>query len=260
MVNLRKVKSYGSYFIASLIPLFALTATLITTYDLLIAVIISIIFLFPTIIIARNVSDTPLRRIDEGEGLMIIDLNSKGIIKTYTATIKSPFINIRTNEKEISTLYDRDASFSFELPEDIKQVQYVEKDGKKYLVMELPEKKHYFQFENFYPTFIINTNAGFIYDKERIGKLEEKYMTKTDLNYLKVKLDELSAILRDFARYVVEQLKPKPSIFGNWIIWLIIMLIIGLVLVMVMNYLPSLVSNPIQTATQTGGGVIVGTR
>jgi len=64
------------------------------------------------------------------------------------------------------------------LPEDIKQVQYIEKGGKRYLVMELPEKKHYFQFENFYPAFIIDSNTGFIYDKERIGKLEEKYLTK----------------------------------------------------------------------------------
>jgi hypothetical protein len=260
MVNLRKVKSYGSYFIASLIPLFTLTATLITTYDLLVAIIISVIFLFPTIIIARKLSDTPLRKIDEGEGLMIIDLNSRGVIKTYTAIVKPPFLNIKTNDKEISTLYDRNASFSFELPENIKQVQYIEKGDKKYLVMELPEKKHYFQFENFYPAFLIDTNTGFIFDKERIGKLEEKYMTKTDLNYLKVKVDELSAILRDFARYVVEQLKPKPALFGNWVFWLVLMLIIGLVLVMAMNYLPSLVAKPVQTATQTGGGVIVGTR
>jgi len=260
MVNLRKVKSYGSYFLASLIPLFTLTLTLITTYDLLLAILISVIFLFPTIIIARKFSDTPLRRVDEGEGLMIIDLNSRGVIKTYVGEIKPPFINVKTSDKEISTLYDRDASFSFELPENIKQVQYVEKDGKKYLVMELPEKKHYFQFENFYPAFIIDTNTGFIYDKERIGKLEEKYMTKTDLNYLKVKVDELSAILRDFARYVVEQLKPKPAIFGNWIFWLVLILIIGLVLVMAMNYLPTFVSKPIQTTAQTGGGGIVGTR
>jgi len=80
------------------------------------------------------------------------------------------------------------------------------------------------------------------------------------LNYLKVKVDELSAILRDFARHVVEQLKPKQTLLGNWIFWIILMLIIGLVLVMAMNYLPTLLAKPIQTNVETGGGVIVGTR
>ena len=102
--------------------------------------------------------------------------------------------------------------------------------------------------------FIYNSVANTFIDKKTLNDFEMKYLTKYNLNYIKVKVEELSGVLRDFARYVVELTRPKQPLFARWWFWLIIGLLVVIVAIFGVPILMGMMtqfSAPIKTATET---------
>ena len=239
-MNIRKIKNYASYFLCSFLPLITFITTILSTMNFFVSVIISAIIIIPSIAIGRFLSKSPMRMIEEGEGLLAIDFSSRGVVIPYIARINNQYINIKVDNSEINDLYSRDKILALEIPKETN-ARIIEKDGEKYIVIKYPEKKHYFVFERFYPTLFINTQGNFIYDRETLGELEIKYITKYTLKYIKTKTEELSSILRDFARYVLETLKPRKTIFSNTIFWIVIAIVFVLIALTILGTLPNII-------------------
>lgn len=236
MINVVKLKNYGSYFFVGFLPLFTFVSLAVSNIDFLFNTIISIIVIFISIIIARRLSYHKMRDMIEGNGFLVFDISSKGVIKPYIAVLKEPYVSIK--ESGISSLFQREQIFSMELPKK-SEVEIIENGGKTKIVMEVPSKEKYFSFEQFYPVFLINSQTKTFYDKSSLGEFEEKYLTRYNLNYIKLKVEELSSILRDFARYVVELSKPTSILKSKW---LYILLISGLILILLLAFFPQIIN------------------
>ncbi|MEM4757775.1 MAG: hypothetical protein QW184_01315 [Nanopusillaceae archaeon] len=252
MININKIKNYASYFIVAFLPLFTFAYVLIFYLDFLLASFFSLITIFVAIIIARRIAYHPLRDLIEGKGVLVLKLDSSGIIKPYIATVNQPFISFN----KLKSLFDRKMFFYIENPE---QAQIKEENEK--LILEKPRKQHYFVFEQYYPTLLYNEQMNSFVDKDMLSKLEDNYIISHNLNYIKVKTEELSSILRDFARYVVELTKPKPA-FGflsNWAFWIVVIVILAFLFLTIPNFLPSIVQTPTPapTPTQTQSPTII---
>lgn len=248
-MNINKIKNYAALFITAFLPLFAFVFALILYTNLLLATIFSLIFVFVAILIARKLTYHPLRDLIEGRGILVLKLDSSGVIKPYVANINQPFVSFN----KLKSLFDRKMFFYLENPEQIKI-----KDENEKIILEKPKKQHYFMFEQYYPTLLYNEQMNTFVDKDLLSKLEDNYVVSHNLNYIKVKTEELSSILRDFARYVVELTKPK-SAFGfltNWMFWIVVIVILALLFLTVPNFLPNLVNVPAPTPTQTQTTII----
>lgn len=248
-MNIQRIKSYLSYFIATFLPLMTFITTLLSFQDFLLSTLICIPIIFLSIVLGRKLSYHPMREMVEGTGFLVMDISSKGVIKPIVGKLDKQFFKIPNASAQI---FDRNQVFAMELPRIAKATV---ENGK--LIIDIPKKEHYFSFENFYPTFLYNSQINMLYDKNTIGEFEIKYLTKYNLNYIKVKVEELSGILRDFARYVVELSKPQSIFQSKWIF-----VVIGLVVLafIILAFMPTISSflTPQAQATQTGGSLVVG--
>jgi hypothetical protein len=98
---------------------------------------------------------------------------------------------------------------------------------------------------------LYNEQIGAFITKEFLSNIEKDTFAEHTVLYLNRIMEELTSVMRDFARYVIESLKPKGSIFGSKWFWIII-LIVGLILAGLLA--PSLIKSikgMMGTATQT---------
>lgn len=251
MINITKVKSFLSYFLASFLPLLIFITTLIIFTDLLLSIIITIPTIFASIFLARLVSYHPLRELSEGSGFLVLDISSKGVIKPLIARLDKQYITI---PNVFSDIFNRNQVFSMEQPQSV-EAKVVDSENK--IIIEKPRKEHYFAFENFYPTFIYNSQTNTLLDKNTIGEFETKYLTKYNLNYIKVKTEELSSILRDFARYVVELSKPQSILKSKWVLLLIVVIVIVILIMLFIPTISAVLAKPTTPPQSPASGGLV---
>lgn len=238
MININKIKNYASYFLSSFLPLLIFIISVISTNDVLISIVFSIVTIFLSIFLARHMTKHPMRDMLEGSGVLVLKIDSSGVIKPYIATINQPYINI--NNKQ--SIFDRKLFFYLLNPQKANLHQEADK-----LVLEIPKKQHYFVFESYYPTLIFNEQTQTFLDKDALSKFEDNYLVTHNLNYIKLKTEELSAILRDFARYVVEQTRPKPFLgfLGSWWFWILLILLLAGLFIFITNLAPSFIGSSV---------------
>ncbi len=253
MVNIQKVKSWGSYLLTGFAPLITFIASIFVS-DLLISIIASIIVVFFSAFIGRFLTRHPFREVQEGKGILILSIGSKGVIRPFIVNLNRKFITDMKNANKTLGIFDRRIASTFVEPKKVEgEIEIEEKEGKKlqYLKVPLHDYSKIFRFESFMPVFIYNEETKSFIDKEFLNEGELKFLTKYNLNYIKTKVEELSSILRDFARYVVELTQPKKQFYQKWWFWLVIALVGMLLIFLVIPMLTTLASP--QTIQQVGG-------
>jgi len=146
----------------------------------------------------------PILSTIEGEGIWVLVIDSKGVIKSYVAKIKVEGDTVKLilpNEKEL--LFKRE------------ELTYI-----------------LFGSDIALPVLIYNEVLGVPLTKEDLMNKEKMYLEHIDLEILH-KVSELSKYMRDFARYIIEQMKPRKISLGNlkWIIIIMtFILIIGAII------------------------------
>lgn len=184
-------------------------------------------------IILRN----PFSQLLEGQGILTIDINSTGIMNLFISTIRKPYIE---NEKESMTdIFDRETVFNLNPPVHTEPLQ-MQEDGS----LSLKLTKEDFNRAKFgmmqYPVLIWNSQIKSLLTKDFLSEQEKVSFSEHSIIYQNQKLHELTNVVRDFARHVVEQLNPhkSTSLFQNKWFWIIIVIfgIIALAL-----FLPSII-------------------
>ncbi|WP_456477609.1 hypothetical protein [Geoglobus ahangari] len=240
MINFFKVKKYAGFFMMAFFPTLAFFVALLRLGDFIYATLAFLGVTFLMMLIASRLISHPLLQLLEGKGFLAIKLDSTGVINPFICQVVPPYVKGRLGKnKEVEDVWDRKAVYYLKPPEKGKMAIAEDQEGNKYEVIILGkagEDKHdkLFGFEGF-PTFIYNEPLGTFITKQALAKFEDEALVKHKIFYVSKKIDELLMVIRDFARYVVEQTRPKKAFFGlgNWF-WLIVLAILALLAILLL--------------------------
>lgn len=195
----------------------------------------------------------------EGGGILVLNIDSTGIIRPFNVTVDSPFIRgFFEKGKPVTDAFDRDATFHLAAPLKKGSAVPNEEGGLDIKLTEAEMNKGRFALFH-YPLFIYNAQIGSIVTKDFLSNKEKDSFAEHGVLYLNRKMEELTSTLRDFARYIVEQLKPGKNIFqSKWVIYIIIaaLIILGIIFAPAIIDMFKGIAGNVGDAAGGAGGVI----
>jgi len=249
-LNLYKVKKYAALGICGFIPTILFLFG-IQGFTFIEALGFFALGLIVAVVIANKMLANPFTDMLEGKGLMVLGLDSTGVIPSFIAKVKEPFLTANFNGKSIVDIFDRKLIQYFRPPVHVEAEKelnvtrtYTNEDGEKvtekgdYLTIHLPlkqEAKAMFSFMH-YPMLIYNKNLETFVTKEMLESKEALVFKEHLVLYLLKKVENLTDTVRDFARHVIEQSKPGllGRLFGSgaitWIIIIAVVIVLGVLL------------------------------
>jgi hypothetical protein len=253
MPNLYTVKETGALLLTGILPTIMFFFFLLFGYGVVYSLVAWGVAIAICVVIYKVMVRHPLVSVAKGSGLMGMTFDSTGVIEPFLVKVMPPFIEgeIKSQKKKAVSLFDREAIMYMKLgkngPPQAEMTQMGEKEIPKDLWKDDPDFIHYdlkipkgketditFSFMQ-YPCFIYNKNMGAFLTKSALSKIETEGVIKHLVLYLKVKTEELTSIMRDFARYVIEMTKPKTSFLAGkmgYIVWIVFGAAILLLVVM----------------------------
>lgn len=117
---------------------------------------------------------------------------------------------------------------------DVERSELVSKTRENVNIIDLDEKEYNAgRFALFhYPCLIFNDQIKSILTKDFLSGQEKEAFAEHGILYLNRKMEELTSVVRDFGRHVVELTRPKKSLFSNWWVWAIIAVFVVVLLAM----------------------------
>lgn len=204
-------------------------------YGLLIALACWLGSVLVGILIAFLLLKNPFTTILEGKGILCFDLNSTGVIQPFIVGIRNPDIIGKHRGNKIKDVFDRNAVYNMKIPQknmttekgkatDIK----INQDGSITFTLN-QENYNRARFAMLqYPVLIYNSHLQTFITKDFFSEMEKSAFAEHTVLYLNRNMQELTGLIRDFGRYVVETLKPKGSLLGGKWTWIIIIVVIGI--------------------------------
>lgn len=256
MVNLYKVKKWSANFLMAFLPTITFLIMILTA-DFFQAIISFFIMIPFAMFISGRLMSHPIIEFLEGKGLLVWTIDSTGLIEPFLVNVDSPFLRGNHKGKEIETVFDRDSISYMKPPRKIGGL--VKEDDKEIeLKLRIPkDKKNDITFGlSTFPVLIYNKNLEQFISKEALAKFEKDTFVTHMVLYLNKKAQDLTNQLRDFARYIVEQTRPKKPLLGGWLKWV---LVLAAILIIGMLALP-VIMNIGGGATASGGGSIFSPR
>lgn len=227
MVNVFKVKRWGSFLLAAFLPTIMFFVALLT-FGFFYAMVFFLAGAIISVVLGGLLIRHPLLSMAEGAGLGIFTFDSTGLIRPFIAKVQAPYINSRLGNKNFSSVFDRN-TVNYLAP--IKEARMEETDTE--IVLRLPKAEYsekLFNFAGAFPVLLWNSVLGEFYTKDMLAKLETETFVQHLVLYLNRKTDELSNSVRDFARYIVEQTRPKTNFFQSKLFWIVVIIVLVLVL------------------------------
>lgn len=201
-------------------------------------------------LIGKLLLSNPFTSLLEGKGMLAIDLNSTGVLQPFIVNAQLPYIKGKLNNQVVDDVFSRDIVHSLAIPKINKAPLVVNEDGSVDLhLSEIELNKARFAMYHF-PVLLYNSTLKTFFSKEILSNLERANFANNGLLYLNLKVAELSNNIRDFARYIVETLKPKGDLFKNKWVWIIIIILFG---VLGAIFLPEII-NSIGGVVKSGAG------
>jgi hypothetical protein len=231
-MNMYATKKYVTLFISGIIPGFIMIVMLMTGAGIMMSVMFMFIIAMMMMLISTLVLRHPLQQLVEGKGMLTMTLDSTGYIESFLVSPKNmPFVQGVFKGKKVETMFDRDI-VQYLLPPvkaRLAEATCLNAEGKvigkrKVLVMPTEAEKNDYLFSfGTYPTFIYNKVLGVFLQKSVFSNFEQNAFVRHMVMYLCKKTEELSGAIRDFSRYIVEQIKPHKGLFSSkWIIYILI--------------------------------------
>ena len=236
-INLYKIKKIGALFIAGFFPVFMFYLGIVIS-NFLYALGLMFIGMVIGYLIANAMLKHPFTAMIEGKGILAINLDSTGILRPFIVSVNSPFITAKKKGGWIKDVFDRKTVFMLATPKKAEKGAELKDDGG--IKIELSEKDYnQGRFALFhYPVILWNDQLNSIITKDFLGGNEMKAFANHQILYLNRQIEDLTSQIRNFARYVVDQLKPKEGFFSNFK-WYWIIIIVGVALILIL-FLPSI--------------------
>jgi len=232
-----------------IMPTFLFFFFLLTGYGLMWGMTIWMAMIFLCIVVFWVlILRHPLMEFMKGAGLLAFTIDSTGVIEPFIVKVQPPFVKGQLSGKKSATsIFDRNTIFYTKAPRSA-QLNY-NSDPKldpnfehyDFAVPKGRESSITFAFQQ-WPTLIFNKNTGTFLTKDALSKLETETMIKHLVVYLKVKTEELTSIMRDFARYVIEMTRPKTSMFEGKGKMLMIIGVVIMIIILIAMFAPSIMN------------------
>lgn len=255
MVNVFKLRKFAALLLCCFLPTILYTAG-IRMYGFLIGMAMFAGGALIALLIANIMIRNPFSLMLEGSGLLVFNFDSTGILRPFITTLYPPYIKGRLGDDEVNDVYDRETVIQLAAPVKGGTAKY---DGER-IRIEIDEnefnKSRFGMFQ--YPTLIYNAQIKSLLTKDMFSEQEKDSFAEHGVLYLNRKLEELTTILRDFGRYVVELTKPKASFLQSKIF--IVILIVGLIILLILFAKPliDIFVGGGQTASEAIGKVVGG--
>lgn len=191
----------------------------------------------------------PLGYLEDG-GVRVV-LEKKAMIKLKQLNKDGPVGVLELKKGEYTILKEKKGAVVLQLtPEAMKDLR--EKTKENLTLLELDENEYNKgRFALFhYPVLIYNDQTKSIITKDFLAEQEKAAFAEHGILYLNRKMQELTSVVRDFGRYVVELTKPQSGFFGKWWVWIIIVIFVGILI--------ALFAGPIITAIKGAAGSATG--
>lgn len=181
----------------------------------------------------------PFTAMLEGKGILCINIDSTGILNPFIVRVSPPYIKGRLHGKDVLDVFDRETVHHLAAPVQNSMKGIPADDGGIRITL---DNKTYnaARFAMFhYPVILYNEQIGSVITKDWLSNKEKDVFAEHTVLFLNRKMEELTSVVRDFGRYVVELLKPKSALGGSWWIWL---LIGGFLLVLAVMFGPQILA------------------
>lgn len=252
MINQFIVKKYAALIIAAMLTtmLYAIGTMF---YGLFVGIGTMLLGLLLSVVLGNLFLQNPFSMMLEGKGLLVINLDSTGILRPFLVKVNSPYIQGKLGGKNVSDVFDRGAVMQIAAPVQNTEpaspiTEGINKGGVTITLNEEQYNKGRFALFH-YPVLLFNEQVNSIITKDFISEMEKDTFAEHGVLYLNRKMEELTSITRDFARHVVESLKPGgTNIFANKWVWIIIGVFVFIIVLM---FAPSIM----ESLGATGGGV-----
>ena len=259
VINLYKVKKWSAGFLMAFMP--TLTFLIMVIVGDFIQALIAFFVMIPfSMFIAFKLMGHPLLEFLEGKGMLVFTLDSTGTIEAFIVKVLNPYIVGQHRGKRVETIFDRESVVYMSFPQKVTaRIRSVLPGGKsphdasfeippgtthqgdpnanqdpnyEELIMKVPKENKNSILHGFthFPVLIYNKNLETFLSKDMLTKLEKETFVDHMVLYLNRKIEDLTSQLRDFARYIVDQTRPKKSIFSNPIFKLMLILIVIIIL------------------------------
>lgn len=195
----------------------------------------------------------PFSAMLEGKGILTLNIDSTGVIRPFVVGVAPPYINGKLGNKGISDIFDRATVNNLAPPKVVKldsdnKAERKEDGGIHIDISEKQYNEGRFAFFH-YPTLIYNQQIDTIVTKDFIADKEKDTFAEHGVLFLNRKMEELTSVVRDFGRYVVEMTKPKDKWFQSKWVWIIVVI---LVIILIIMFAPSIM-NAVGGTIDTGG-------
>ncbi len=225
-ININIVKKYSAYLIMSVLPI-SVFMLLLVPQGLTNALLITGVTVIVCIFVANWLLYNSFRGMLEGQGLLTIMLDSKGVIGLTVLGISNGRIVGKIENKQVSAIYESNLIHTLPAPQIEKNGYTIQKENdKEYLVVSMEHLRQFkYGFEQ-YPVLIYNTISGQLITKDFLGDREKKLMEHLVFNANET-AKSLTRSMLNFSRAVVEAEGEKDGI--NWGKWIMIVIIVGVV-------------------------------
>lgn len=259
MLNVFKMRKYAALVLPQLVSVVLFFVGLIY-YDLVGGIIFFMIALVLGILIGVMLLRNPFTDMVEGAGILVIDMNSTGVLQPFIVRLDNPYIEGLFRGQRIKDIFNRDATQVITPPVIAEKRAKI--DDKGGLTIELTKddynRNRFALFH--YPVLVWNSNVKSFLTKDWFSEKEKSAFAEHTVLYLNQVMKELTTVVRDFGRHIVDNLRPQEnSILGNKWVWIIIIIFIGVLAVMfapaIMSALSG-VSGTVSGAAGTAGGAV----
>lgn len=199
------------------------------------------------VLIGNLLLKNPFTLMLEGKGILVINLDSTGILRPFIVAVQSPYLFGKVGNRPVQDIFDRAAVMHLAAPKRNEKPAEVKDDGT--VKIELSEEKfNQARLAMFhYPVLFWNDQIKSILTKDFLGDREKAAFAEHTVLYLNRKMEELTSVVRDFGRHVVENLKPKSGMSGKTWIIIIVIILVGLLIAL---FAPAVIN----TIKGVGGG------
>ncbi len=188
------------------------------------AIAFMLVGLLLSVFFANLLLKNPFTQMLEGKGLLVLNLDSTGIIRPFIVALNSPYIEGKMGKEKVKDAFDRTAVFQLAVPTVNKTPATPNEKGG--ITIELTEKEYNegrFAFFH-YPVLLWNDQIKSIITKDFLSHQEKDSFAEHGVLYLNRQMEQLTSLVRDFGRYIVETLRPTVSLFQNKFFWIIVVI------------------------------------
>jgi len=226
MVSMMVIKKWVTLFLLGSVPILVFMSMMLFYENLIIAGASAggslLVMLIITVLMLRH----PFTSLIEGSGLLVLNIDSSGLIIPFLCGLKKPYISGKLNGQVVEDVYDRSAVFPLSAPVSKSGSFMHHKEGNKLIIemdFDLYNKSKFALGQ--WPTLIWNDQIKSFVTKDMLSEQEKLAFAEHSILYLNKKLEELNTYMKNFARYVIDQLNiAGGGFFKNnpWLFWVII--------------------------------------